>query len=100
MKDPIRYFIDEGFGHIYCFRNSDGILCGQVRWNTEFKNFIPTIQSGLIHLAGVNYITDDLFFAKYATEVESIEQAKELINYYNNEWFNIKNEVATIQFAK
>jgi hypothetical protein len=101
MKDPLRYFIDEGFGHIFYWRADDGRYNGTIRWATGFK-YVPVhhIVDGqsVIDLANVRYPVCDKFFLEYGSLTPSSAKAQELVEEYNRQWIDIRKELSTVNF--
>lgn len=101
MKDPLRYFIDEGFGNIYSFRNESGRLEARMRWTMEYKDFIPSFRTvngtTIISIGSTDYVTDDEFMAKYTIEVDNRGIAESLISMDNAAWEVTKNELSTFK---
>jgi len=95
MKDPLRYFLDEGFGSIYAYRNDAGKLEGRMRWVKGYKDFSPTFKTvdntSIISVCGKDYVTDDEFLAKYAVEVLDENAALNIIDKENKNWEVIRN---------
>lgn len=74
MINPLRYFIDEGFGSIISFLNENGEL--ELRINTFGNhNFLPIPTSDGITIGGTNYVIDDAFISEYTTVVENRQEA-------------------------
>jgi hypothetical protein len=101
MKDPLRYFIDEGFGNIYSFRNESGRLEARIRWVNDYNNFRPSFKqkmdgTTIISIGGVDYVTDDEFMATYSIEVEDRITADQLISMDNAAWEMTKADLSTI----
>lgn len=95
MKDPLRYFLDEGFGSIYAYRNDAGKMEGRMRWVKGYKDFSPTFKvidnTSIISVCGKDYVTDDEFFIKYAIEVLDENAAMGIIDKENKNWAAIKD---------
>lgn len=100
MKDPLKYFLQEGFGNIYAFPIEDGKTDISVRWVKRFKDFTPkfTISNGnyVFILKGVTYVVNQDFINKYAVFVENEHEALRLIAEKNAEWETIAKEHANI----
>jgi hypothetical protein len=101
MKDPLRYFIDEGFGNIYSFRNEDGRIEARICWSVDYKEYTPSFsinenKTTTLTIAGASYITDDEFMMKYAVEVENANEAEHLIREKNAEWQMIKESMMKV----
>ena len=93
MKDPLKYFIQEGFGHIYAVKNSEDGYDITMRWAMRYKDYIPQIVGQTIVLQNMAYNTTHLDFVKnYATIVDSEEEAKRLIAEKSAEWETIATE--------
>jgi hypothetical protein len=101
MKDPLRYFLDEGFGTIYSFRNESGRLEAVVRWVIDYNNFRPLFRkvgdATIISVGGVDYIPDDEFMAKYTVEVNDKTTANYFISMDNAAWEMTKSDVSTLK---
>ena len=97
MKDPLKYFIQEGFGHIYAVKNSEDGHDITMRWAMRYKDYIPQIVGQSIVLQDIAYNTTHPDFVKnYATVVDSAEEANRLIAEKTAEWENICKENANI----
>jgi hypothetical protein len=100
MKDPLSYFLQEGFGNIYAFPAANGIMQAHFRWATHYKDFVPTLTSRngnyYFTIKGVTYKIDDAFFLKYTVFVDSEEEAIKLIAEKNAEWEMTLAEITNI----
>jgi hypothetical protein len=100
MKDPLSYFLQEGFGNIYAFPAANGIMQAHFRWATHYKDFVPTLtsQNGNYYftIKGVTYKIDDAFFYKYTVFVDNEEEALKLIAEKNAEWEMTLAEITNI----
>lgn len=95
MKDPLRYFLDEGFGSIYSFPNEEGKIEARMRWTTGFKDFTPFLDSKngvfTITIGGREYVTTHEFMDAYTIRVSCMEEAIQIIDNENKNWEEIKN---------
>lgn len=90
MKDPMYYFIQEGFGNVYAFPSADGNMQAHFRWANQCKDFIPLVTTNngnsYITMQGITYCVNEAFFNKYAVFVDNEEEALNLIAEKNAEW--------------
>jgi hypothetical protein len=102
MKDPLSYFLQEGFGNIYSFPSADGNMQAHFRWASQYKDFIPLITTNngnsYITMRGITYCVNDAFFHKYSIFVDSEEDALKLIAEKNAEWIEMMKEGINIEF--
>jgi hypothetical protein len=91
MKDPLRYFIDEGFGCIFAYRVGEDDYAGEIISNKLNKNFTPSISNfdgkKIICFLDINpnkyYVVDREFFEKYAVIFDSRDDAVDgVMKYY------------------
>jgi hypothetical protein len=101
MKDPLAYFLQEGFGNIYSFPAANGTMQAHFRWASQYKEFVPLIvtnnRDSYITMQGITYFVNDAFFAKYTVFVDSEEEALKLIAEKNAEWEEMMKEGINIQ---
>jgi hypothetical protein len=100
MKDPFAYFLQEGFGHMYAFPVGNGLYEARLRWATQYKDFIPSVSFvdgvSTITINNVMYIANDAFFHRYATIVDTQEEAERRIAEKNAEWKATLAEIVNI----
>lgn len=103
MKDPLRYFLDEGFGVMYSFINESGILEARMSWITG-TNFVPVIKTQgaitTITIGGRSYITNDYFMKNYTISVDDRNHAEELINTRLEVFADVKKCMEEIHFVE
>ena len=103
MKDPLAYFLQEGFGNIYAFPAANGIVQAHFRWATHYKDFVPTLTSGngnyYFTIKGVTYKIDDAFFYKYTVFVNNEEEAMKLIAEKNAEWEEVRMKMLDVNYS-
>jgi hypothetical protein len=95
MNDPLRYFLDEGFGSIYSYQNEEGRLEARMRWVKGYKGFEPTLKNSngtsILSIGGKDYDTDDEFMRNYTVLTADEAEAESLIAEENRDWEIIKN---------
>ena len=102
MKDPLRYFLDEGFGQIFVYRTSDGDYAGEIFFSKLNKGFIPTFSTfegqrvmGFENIENDRcYIIDREFFEKYGNISDTKEEAVKRVVEYDAEWMEVIKFVA------
>lgn len=99
MKDPLRYFLDEGFGSIYVFLNEHGDYEARLRFTKGYEKFAPTIKpspekgASILTIGGKDYLTNDDFMRDYGTPVESKQEAEQKIDAETKLWEEVKLEM-------
>lgn len=82
MKDPLKYFILEGFGELYSVPSEDGL---QIHYRSlnGYESFIPKFEQKddllFISILDVEYLVDDEFIDNYTTRLNSLEELKKKI---------------------
>lgn len=97
MKDPLKYFLQEGFGHIFAAPIPDGGYHIDARWAMAYKDFIPklvvtTNGNKAFLLQNILYPLDEQFIEKYAVVLSSPEEVQKSIDKKNIEWAEISKE--------
>jgi hypothetical protein len=94
MKNPVRYFVDEGFLSIYYWKNQNefGKLHGRAFYHPDIK--IGGDDMGHAVFNNTKYVVDNDFFMDYGTYVEDEDEAKKI----GIAWQLARGEVDT-QFA-
>jgi hypothetical protein len=101
MKNPLRYFLDEGFGHIVGFYTDDGERMDiRIRWAKGFNGFEPKVlANGMMTLNGVDYVVDRGFIDKYVTMVENEEEAVAFIKNEDAIWNEVCKHTASLNLT-
>ena len=103
MKDPLRYFLDEGFGVMYSFTNESGILEARISWQTNTE-FVPVFKTEgtitTITIGGRSYITTDDFMENYTISVDDRNHAEELIKERLEVFADVKKYMEEIHFVE
>lgn len=91
MKNPVRYFVDEGFLSIYYWKdpNAFGHFRGRAFYHPDVKIFSAAGSYTVIN--NTSYEVDNDFFMNYGTHVED-EDAAKLMGIV---WQNARGEVDT-----
>ena len=101
MKDPLNYFLKEGFGDIFSFPIGDGKYDARMRWASNYKEFTPSFYrnefgTNILMMKGVKYAIDDEFMHKYTIPVKDEQEANDRIAEKSAEWEIICKENANI----
>ena len=90
MKDPLRYFIDEGFGCIFAYRVGENDYAGEIIFNKLNTDFIPSFSTfegkKIVYFGDINpekyYVVDHEFFEKYAVIFDNRDDAVDGVMKY------------------
>ena len=102
MKDPLRYFLDEGFGQIFVYRTADGEYSGEIVYSKLNKGFIPTFSTfqgqRVMRFENIEndryYILDREFSEKYGNISDTKEEAVKRVMQYAAECDEVAKFVA------
>ena len=102
MKDPLRYFIDEGFGCIFAYRVGEDDYAGEILFSKLNKGFIPTFSTfegqRVMRFENIEndryYIIDRDFFETYGNISDTKEEAIKRVVEYDAEWMEVIKFVA------
>ena len=102
MKDPLRYFIDEGFGCIFAYRVGENDYAGEIIFNRLNTNFAPSYLSydnkRIVYFGRKNpdkkYVVDREFFEEYAVIFDDKDDAVDAVMKYVEECDEVAKFVA------
>lgn len=90
MKDPLRYFIDEGFGCVFAYRVGEDDYAGEIIFNKLNTDFAPSYLNydgkKIVYFGSKNrdkkYVVDREFFEKYAVIFDNRDDAVDAVMKY------------------